>query len=166
MTRTERERLDQLFRDMYGKLLQYAYANLNDAEQAEDAVQDCFILAARKAGEALDGPNPRGWLVNTLKNLLRDRRRALALRRQRMLSALEGELDELPAAHDPQELAWLDLMYSGLIPDADYELLKMIYLQHRSLGEAAQALGIGEEACKKRLQRARTKMRAALEECL
>ncbi len=45
----------------------------------------------------------------------------------------------------------------------DYRLLSAVYLEGYSVREAAEQLGISAEACKKRLQRARARLREALE---
>ncbi len=52
-----------------------------------------------------------------------------------------------------------DLQYHGMISDADFELLKMIYLEKHTFLEAAKHFGISLEACKKRVQRAREALR-------
>lgn len=166
MDLSDRAYLDQMFREMYGKLLQYAYANMDDASLSEDAVQESFQVAARKIGVLRSSDNPKGWMLNTLKNVLRDYKRQQARQSLRILSTGDDEPPDTEEGHSPREDedSWLNLMYGGLVSDEDFELLKLVYVRRFSLQDAAEHLGIGEEACKKRLQRARLKMKEALED--
>lgn len=165
MTRAEQKTLDRLFRELYGKLLQYAFASLENEALSEDAVQDCFRIAAVKMAELSASENPQGWLMNTLKNVLRDQKRRLTRQRMHIVRAPEGDLDETPREKElPEEdEARFSLLYGGLVSDEDFELLKLIYARQYSVQAAAAALGLSEEACKKRLQRARARMKTALE---
>lgn len=60
-----------------GKLLGYAQRSLSPAN-AEDAVQEVFVVVVKKAGELAEHPNLSGFLFQTLRYLMVD-----ALRRQK-----------------------------------------------------------------------------------
>ena len=57
----------------------------------------------------------------------------------------------------------IDLFYSDIVDSPEYKLLKRIALDKYTILEAAQELGISVEACKKRVQRAKKKLRNHLE---
>lgn len=56
----------------------------------------------------------------------------------------------------------IDFMYSDLTNSEDYKLLKKIALDKYSMLEAAKEMGISVEACKKRVQRAKKKLKKVL----
>jgi RNA polymerase sigma-70 factor (ECF subfamily) len=79
-------------------LYRYALLRLRDVEQAEEAVQECF-LAALKAHERFEGrASVRTWLIGILKRKVFDRMRAVS--RQREREATEAE--ELEATESGQ----------------------------------------------------------------
>ena len=54
-------------------------------------------------------------------------------------------------------------MYRDLLGSEDFKLLKKIILEKYPLSEAAEELNISVEACKKRVQRAKKKLREILD---
>ena len=58
----------------------------------------------------------------------------------------------------------VDVLYSNLLGDADYQLLKKVALEQKTLLEISCELGISVEACTKRVQRARKALRKKLSE--
>jgi RNA polymerase sigma-70 factor (ECF subfamily) len=137
---------------------------LGDFELAEDAAQEAFAIAAERWSR--DGPpdNPGAWLVMTARNRAIDR-----IRRDRTLARKTHQL-ELP---EPVELTQDEPM----IPDERLELIftcchpalateAQVALTLRALGglttpEIARAFMVPDETMKRRLSRARTKIKAA-----
>ena len=66
------EQLEQLYYEMYEWLFGYANASLSDPSRSEEAVQETFRIACDKLPVLLNSENPKGWLVNTLKGVLRN----------------------------------------------------------------------------------------------
>ena len=64
----QRKQLEQLYREMNDLLKGYAYSKLADWSRAEEAVQETFRIACGKQEILLDSENPKGWLMNTLKD--------------------------------------------------------------------------------------------------
>ena len=58
----------------------------------------------------------------------------------------------------------IDLIYSDLLTPEEYKLLKMVAVHGYTVREAAAEFGINIEVCKKRVQRAKKKMKKILEE--
>lgn len=140
----EQERkIEKLYREMYSLLYIYAENALANKHLAEEAVQDTFRIACAKAEAVLGSPNPKGWLVNTLKYVILNIRRT-----QAKLNATEIEFMA---------------MYTGLLDEKDFKLLELLALKRYSMLEAANEFGISIEACKKRVQRARKKLVKILE---
>jgi RNA polymerase sigma-70 factor (ECF subfamily) len=58
----------------------------------------------------------------------------------------------------------IDLLYSDIVDSPEYKLLKKIALDKYTMLDTAQELEISVEACKKRVQRAKKKLKSYLEE--
>lgn len=167
MEKAEQEYLEQLFLEMRKMLLQYAKLHVNGVSLAEDAVQEVFVIAGTRLDSLMASENPQGWLVNTLKNVLRAARRSAARQNQVYLASLSDEAARTGSGADlsgTADMNWVDLFYAGLIPEDDFRLIKLIDLEGYSIREAAKLLSISEEACKKRVQRARARLKTALDE--
>lgn len=156
----EDEIIEQLYREMYDKLCIYAMRALNDVSSAEETVQDTFHIACVKKSSLLSSDNPRGWLMNTLKNVIKNKRRSLARLNRLMLSSAFA--DAAPCDTQSVEMDFR-LTYTAILGEEDFALLKRIVLDKYTMLEAAAELGISVDACKKRVRRAKDKLKAALE---
>ena len=143
------EQLEQLYCEMYEWLFGYASATLSDPLRAEEAVQETFRIACDKPSALLESDNPKGWLVNTMKGVLRNFVRKDARDSKVFVPLQEGHDQELPQDLPP------DLLYQDLARTREYELLKELS-EGRSVRELAQRRGISEDTCKKRTQRSRS----------
>lgn len=136
MESAERDFLDKLYRQMRGKLLQYAYANLSSVEQAEDAVQETFKVASAKIEKVMESENPYGWLINALKLILRETKRRSAKEKKHVaisFSEIESQDVNLSTSSIRSELRIMELLYSGLVSRDDFELLKAVYIHGFSI---------------------------------
>ena len=157
----QRALIVQLYNDMYGPLLAYATSTLENRALAEEAVQETFRIACSKIEAISTSENPKGWLTNTLKNVVRNSIKSRARLNRLVVASLSHEEDYLTI---PTEDDYMDIFYSSLIPTEDYQLLKRIALDKYSRLEAAEELGISMEACKKRVQRAKEKLQKILKD--
>lgn len=148
MEEQQTEQLEQLYREMYEWLFGYANAALLDVSRAEEAVQETFRIACDKLPVLLESENPKGWLVNTLKGVLRNFSRKDA-RDSRVLVPYPEQFDCEQSDELPPEL-----LYQDLASTKEYQLL-MKLAEAGSVRELAKGLNIRESACKKRVQRAR-----------
>lgn len=67
MNEEQKKRMEQLYLEMYDKLMAYARSCLSNESLAEEAVQETFHIACQKCEKVFDSPNPHGWLVLTLR---------------------------------------------------------------------------------------------------
>lgn len=152
----QRSFIEKLYMEMYYPLSAYAISALNDRSLAEEAVQDTYRIACAKADDFLSSPNQKGWLLNTLKYVIKNIVRSRARLNNAVVSSFD--FDENAIAEDT-DTSNIDFMYSDIVDSAEYELLKKIALDKYTMLEAAQELGISVEACKKRVQRAKKKLK-------
>jgi RNA polymerase sigma-70 factor, ECF subfamily len=137
---------------------------LGDFDLAEEAAQEAFAVAAERWPREGPPANPVAWLVTTARNRAIDR-----IRRQRALSAKtkllevpEATMDELPddaAIKDER----LELIFTCCHPALALDA--QVALTLRALGglsteEIARAFLVSEETMKRRLTRAKTKIKA------
>ena len=119
-------------------------------------VQDAFRIACSQIGEVMNSQNPQGWMMNTLKyvllSYLRNRAKYAAL-----ISRYTTEQEQLGSSYSME--MDIDVLYGDLLDSADYKLLKRYYLEDKSLKLIADEDNITLEACKKRLQRARKRLK-------
>jgi len=137
---------------------------LGDFDLAEDAAQEAFAIAAERWARDGVPDNPGAWLVTTARNRAIDR-----LRRDRVLAAKARQLDVREATEDevdettiPDER--LELVFTCCHPALSTDA--QVALTLRALGgltteEIARAFLVAPEAMKRRLTRAKGKIRAA-----
>jgi RNA polymerase sigma-70 factor (ECF subfamily) len=139
---------------------------LGDFELAEDAAQDAFTIAAERWPREGVPANPAGWLVATARNRAIDRiRRARTLaEKTRLLDVPEAaeddmnELDQSPIADERLELIFT-CCHPALATDAQVALT-LRALGGLSTEEIARAFLVSEETMKRRLSRAKVKIKA------
>ena len=158
LTSREREYLHGLY-TQHSPALRFYLGRLGfRGDGAEDWLQDTFLIALRRIDALRASPDPGAYLLGILRNVIGYHLRGMKYaegmaERLRAESEEEGRRDEL----EPETL------YRGLISDGELRLLLGFYLEGRSQKELAEELGIELNACKKRIQRAKEHLRAALE---
>lgn len=144
------ERIEQLYLEMYDMLFAYARCSFAEESLAEEAVQETFKIACQKPDQLCESPNPKGWLVNTLKYTIRNMKRSRDSMQQLLALVEQNE----PATYSEDRLP-LDLMYENLSNTEEFKLLVEMAVEGKSHLEMATARGISVNACKKRVQRAK-----------
>ena len=157
----EQEFFRGLYQNHYRALFDYAYQLGIRKEAAEDYVQDTFMAAIRHIETIREIENPRGYLNQILKNVI-----GYQLRSLRYALSLQKKLQDGLASRDGPGAVELppETLFRGAVSDGELELLIRFYLEGWSQKELAAELGISEEACKKRIKRAKKRLRSALEE--
>jgi len=137
---------------------------LGDFDKAEDAAQEAFAIAAERWPASGVPPNPGGWLTTTARNRAIDRiRRERTLAEKiRLLPAPEAVIDEFDDTVIKDER--LELIFTCCHPALPLD--GQVALTLRALGgletaEIARAFLVSEETMKRRLSRAKVKIKAA-----
>jgi RNA polymerase sigma-70 factor, ECF subfamily len=159
--------LDSVFRRHWGRVVASLVGYLGDFELAEDAAQDAFASAAERWPREGEPENPVAWLITTARHRAIDR-----IRRERVLAAktrllereeaVEDDVDELGSDQIGDER--LELLFTCCHPALSTEV--QVALTLRTLGgltndEIARAFLVAPETMKRRLSRARTKIKLA-----
>lgn len=157
--------IEDVFREEWGRVLASLIGFLGDFDLAEEAAQEAFAIAADRWTREGAPENPGAWLVTTARNRAIDQ-----IRRARTLVE-KTQLLDAPDAVEPEEID------ESAVPDERLELIftcchpalaieSRVALTLRSLGgltteEIARAFLVAPEAMKRRLSRAKAKIKEA-----
>lgn len=132
-------------------------------EIAEDYVQETFLIAIKRIDDIKTCRKPRAYLTKILKNVigynLRQTHSAL-----RLLKKIQDQNADSPLTGTHVEELDPETLYRGAVSAEELRLLIQFYQEGKTSKEIAEASGIGIEACKKRILRAREHLRHILDE--
>jgi len=130
-----------------------ALRQVGDAGAAEEITQNVFVALAQAAGKLGSHPTIAGWLHQTALNKSREWLRSELRRRKREQVAVNLDLARAEG----------DSVWSPLVPLLDEALLKLRepdrqavilhFMEGRTFQEVGSALGVGEDAARKRVHR-------------
>ncbi len=157
--------LEQVFRDEWGRVLAALIGFLGDFDLAEEAAQEAFALAAERWPRDGMPQNPAAWLIATARNRAIDRirrNRTLAAKTRLLVPLAQTEEIEVEETAIPDER--LELLFTCCHPALATEA--QVALTLRALGgltteEIARAFLVAPETMKRRLSRAKVKIKAA-----
>jgi RNA polymerase sigma-70 factor (ECF subfamily) len=159
--------LERVFRDEWGRVLASLIGYLGDFELAEEAAQEAFAIAVQRWPQDGMPANPSAWLITTARNRAIDRvrrERTLAAKTRLLAVPEAGEDDVYEADETAIVDERLELLFTCCHPALATEA--QVALTLRALGglttdEIARAFIVAPEAMKRRLSRAKTKIKLA-----
>ncbi|PPU42104.1 RNA polymerase sigma factor [Xanthomonas arboricola] len=145
-----------------------ALAITRDIAASEDIAQEAFLRAWQRLAQLSQPASFLPWLRQITRNLARDWLRA---NRHRALSGEAADLaiamaaDPAPSPADQllqveEEIAALDII--SALPEESRETLLLFYREGQSSQQVASLLGLSDAAVRKRLSRARARVRGEL----
>lgn len=174
----DEEAFERLVREHGGRLLAVARRFLRDEEEARDAVQECFLSAFRSINNFEQGSRLSTWLhrivINASLMRLRSRQRKPEEPIEDFLPQFqadghqvnhptadwEGSAESLLARSQTRAIVRAAI---DRLPESYRAVLLLRDIEEMSTEEAAQSLGVTENAVKIRLHRARQALRGLLE---
>jgi RNA polymerase sigma-70 factor, ECF subfamily len=155
--------LEEIFRDEWSRVLASLVGFLGDFDRAEEAAQEAFAIAAQRWPTSGRPANPGAWLVTTARNRAIDRirRERTLAEKLHLLPVPEAIMDEFDDTVIKDER--LELIFTCCHPALPLE--GQVALTLRALGgletaDIARAFLVSEETMKRRLTRAKTKIKA------
>jgi len=156
LNKEQYEFIEMHFDMMYRNLISYAMCSLNDISLSEEAVQDTFRIACSKIDLVYTSENPKGWLVNTLRNFIRNIHKSRRVLNKYFVSVMD--LEEIEDSKNYADYGF-ELIFGDIAKSEDFKLLIKIVLDKCTMLEAANEFGITVDACKKRVQRIKKKLK-------
>lgn len=150
------EQFVEIYKKYYSDMYYFAKKVLGGEDIAEDVVQEAFLVAFRKLDDLSASPSPKGWLFKVLRHIIGDTYRKQA----RLLETLSLSEDCDIPAHDKINLR---LELEGAVGKEDLDILIKLYVERYTYQEIAKIHNISVAAAKKRVQRAKAKLRKELE---
>lgn len=152
---------EQAWTEFHGGLHRFLLRRVGDADAADDLLQDIFLKVHAQLPGLRDPGRIHAWIYRVARNAVADHFRA---RRDtgplpETLPAPERERDALA------ELAPCIRSLVSQLPRADREALELTELGDLTQAELAWRLGISVSGAKSRVQRARTRLKAAVLQC-
>jgi RNA polymerase sigma-70 factor (ECF subfamily) len=165
--------LELVFREQWARVLASLVGFLGDFDLAEEAAAEAFATAAQRWPQDGEPANPAGWLIATARNRAIDR-----IRRERTLATKTRLLAATaPSADEDIDVNFHDPDGEAVIADERLELLfccchpalateAQVALTLRAVGglrsdEIARAFLVAPETMKRRLSRAKSKIKLA-----
>ncbi|MDQ2897471.1 MAG: ECF-type sigma factor [Actinomycetota bacterium] len=164
--------IEEIFRDEWGRIVASLIGSLGDFDLAEEAAQEAFAIAAERWPREGEPAEPRAWLLLTAQRRAIDR-----IRRDRTLRAKLPLLARRELVADDADAVVSENLEPPVIADERLELVfacchpalaaeAQVALTLRTLGglsgdDIARAFLVSPETMKRRLSRARAKIRVA-----
>lgn len=148
--------IERLYLQMFSMLFEYARSVLPNDALAEEAVQDTFRIACQKPESLCTSPNPEGWLVNVLKNVLCNMERSRGIAKRILHGYFAANITELTTTNDKVAV---EILYDDIADTEEFKLLKEMAIDGRSYLEMSQSRNISIDTCRKRVQRAKETLR-------
>lgn len=154
-------RLEHLAATAGPDVLAYLARRVTPMEDAADVYSQVLTITWQKLRVVpTDDREAFGWMLGVARRCLANHRRGL-VRRSALSDRLRNELRS--AVIEPDDAAGVDArMALDSLPDADRELVTLVYWEGLTCAEAAETLGISASAARKRLERARRTLRDRL----
>ncbi|MGI8875486.1 MAG: RNA polymerase sigma factor [Egibacteraceae bacterium] len=157
--------LGRVFREESGRAVATLIRVLGDVDQAEDAVQEAFAVAAERWPRTGSPPNPGGWITTTARNRAIDRLRREAKRHDRHAQAMrlndpDPPVEGLGVVRDDQLRLIFTCCHPALARHAQVALTLRL-LGGLQTPEIARAFLVPEATMAQRLVRAKRKIKAA-----
>ena len=144
-----KQQFEQLFKGNYRQMYRMAYAILEDAEDAKDAVSQVFTQLWHSKPQVSDD-SLTGYLLTATRNqclqLLRQRRL-----REEMVEELKREQEERNDDERRELMNQLHQVIADNLTERDKQILSMHYVEEMTYGETAEALGISPSAVNKHI---------------
>lgn len=158
----DQQQFEHLARICGPRVLSYLVRRAEPPADAADIYQEVLFTTWRRLRSVpADDPAALGWMLGVARRCLANHRRAVF----RRLSATE-RLRALVTTSVPQTEPDETLLKGlSLLNDDDRELLTLVYWDGLTADEAGGALSISPATARKRLQRARTRLRDHFDNC-
>lgn len=174
MTPDENQRRDQIVGEAFAcrhSLLAYAYGSLGDYAQAEDVVQNTYLVVMNKYEDFREGTSMLAWCRSIVRlkvlEVLRERKRLVATEDSQLQDAIsKAFIEEQEAESSALRMERIERLKKclGRLTPRFRDLLKASLRPRSSYEQLALASGMTVEAVRKGLYRSRQTLRECVAE--
>jgi RNA polymerase sigma-70 factor (ECF subfamily) len=155
------DELVRLIHEHHAPLYRYAFRLCGNAADAEDLVQQTFVVAQEKLHQLRQTERSRSWLFTVLRNgFLKSRRKNRPISAESLDLDMESVSEPAPS-DDEIDRERLQLVLDAL-PDEHRLVLVMFYFEEYSYREIAAKLDVPIGTVMSRLSRAKQRLRCGL----
>lgn len=154
-TEEERDKLTRLFRKYERVLWRLAYDILRHEEDAEDCVQETFVVAATDMSrlDDVDSPRTKNFLITVVKNRAYNKRSEKLRHNEVEYCEVYDSVEMVASEND------LLKRYIKTLPQKQQDILAFKFYQQMDNEDIAAALGMSEDSVRQNLKRALDKLR-------
>jgi RNA polymerase sigma-70 factor (ECF subfamily) len=149
-----------LVREHHAGVYRYAFRLTGSAVDAEDLVQQAFLLAHQRLAQLREPSKAAGWLMAIVRNCFLKAKRRLRPSEPLLEEPLNGDDEEFPDWVDPEQLQ----LALRQLPDEARVILVLFFFEDCSYREIAEALEVPIGTVMSRLSRAKSRLRQLLTE--
>ena len=158
--------------ELHGNIRGFVARRVRHQADVEDIVQRVFLQVHRALPTLRDNDRLHAWTYQTTRRAIADFYRTPSQRRELATGSAEELANERAADESPEaeeaarrELTACLTPLIGSLAAADREALQLVELDGLTQVEAAARLGLSVSGMKSRVQRARSHLRTALQDC-
>jgi RNA polymerase sigma-70 factor, ECF subfamily len=162
---------EHVWSELHANIRGFVARRVRQQADVDDIVQRVFLRVHRALPALRDTEKLHAWIYQTTRRAIADHYRAPVHSREVTTGSAEDLADRLPAADTDEDNATiqelstcLKPLISGLV-GTDQQALQMVELEGLTQVEAAARLGLSVSGMKSRVQRARSRLRSALDDC-
>lgn len=155
----------ELYEKNYSFILRYCYANLNNTNDAEDCAQNVFLTLYKKIQRLENHPNINGWLIKTAQNYIKKIHHNRS-KNKNIISIEDISHDKLIFDEDfdislseSDILNLSDGILSNILEESELELLRIYYIEGKSLEFTSKHFNKSIPAIKSRIFRVKNKIK-------
>ncbi len=157
---------EAVWTEFHANLLRFVASRVRNPADAEDVVQRVFLQVHRALPTLRDADRLPAWLYQMTRRAIIDFYRTPAHKRE---LAMDDDVEiEAEAPDEPTALSELSTCLRPLmagLAEVDQQALALVEFEGVSQVEAARRLGVSVSGMKSRVQRARHRLRQAVETC-
>ena len=147
-----------LVTEHHAAVYRYAFRLTGSPVDAEDLVQQAFLLAHQRLAQLREESRAAGWLMAIVRNCFLKGKRRLRPSESLLDEPLASEEEEFPDWVDPDQLQ----LALDKLPDEARIILVMYFFEDCSYKEIAEALEVPIGTVMSRLSRAKARLRQLL----
>jgi RNA polymerase sigma-70 factor (ECF subfamily) len=165
---------DTAWAELHANIRGFVRRRVRQPADVDDIVQQVFLRVHQSLPTLRDAEKLHAWIYQTTRRTIVDHYRTPAKRREVPVGAAADVVPESqqldPTADEHEESALEELStclrpLMGKLGEADQEVLRMVEFDGVTQIAAARRLGLSVSGMKSRVQRARLRLRSALDDC-